>query len=71
MSFFLHKCRYCGAEYYMGMVGMTWLGPTIPCCFGVFAHNYIVPAEDGAPMETVWDRIHRWPGTLCSGTFPG
>jgi len=71
MSFFLHQCRHCGAEYYMGMVGMTWLGPTNHCCIGALASCLVAPAEDGAPMETLWDRIHRWPGILCSLTYPG
>lgn len=71
MSFFKVTCPWCNAEYYTGVVGMTYLGPTTPCCIGGLMQSWLVPAEGTAPWETMMDRIHRWPGTLCSNTFPG
>lgn len=70
MSFFLAICRYCGSHYEEGMVGMTWIGD-IHYCLGSLLSCMVVPEEDGAPMETMWDRMHRWPGTLCSIGLPG
>ena len=71
MSFYKTTCQWCGAEWYEGMQGMPWLGPTTPCCIGRLMQSLLVPAEDGAPWESLMDRIHRWPGTLCSFTYPG
>src|SRR5208283_3854865 len=70
VSFYKTTCTFCGAEWYEGMQGRTWLGPSGPhLCLGFILSVWVMYAD--GQYWTAWELCQRWPGFLCSFTLPG